>query len=241
MNLLPGSAVPHTADTPAMVSARRNVFSAGHFGRLTAAVAAAVGESAPRDTDGIVVDAGGGTGEYLSAVLDHLPDTCGLSIDVSKHAARWASRIHPRGSAIVADVWSHLPVADEAACAVLSVFAPKNAEEFARILSPEGALIVVTPTQQHLAQLIEPLELLRVDPSKRDRLTTKLNPQFERKSASVVEYTIELDRQEAVLVAAMGPAAAHASHDALSDRAGLLAELSPVTISVNIERFVLRS
>jgi len=240
VNLLGGGAHASTADTPAMVAARREFLAAGYFRPISEAVTTAARAATEPDAPGIVLDAGGGTGEYLSAILDALPERTGLVVDVSKHAARFAARAHPRGSAIVSDVWGQLPVHDSSVALITCIFAPRNAEEFARVLAPGGALIVVTPTGHHLRELVEPLGLLEVDPDKQDRLAEKLGPFFATRAREVLEYRFSLTRAHAVTAALMGPSAAHVSAADLTERAKRLADPVTVSTSVNVATFVAR-
>ncbi len=91
-----------------------------------------------------------------------------------------AARAHRRIGAVGCDAWRPLPVADAAAGLVLNVFAPRDGAELRRILRPDGALLLVTPAADHLAELIGPLGLLSVDERKPERLADKLGPYFER-------------------------------------------------------------
>jgi 23S rRNA (guanine745-N1)-methyltransferase len=50
-----------------------------------------------------------------------------------------------------------LPLADACADLMLDIFAPRNGAEFHRVLRPGGALLVVTPHPDHLAELVGPL------------------------------------------------------------------------------------
>ena len=52
------------------------------------------------------------------------------------------------------DAWTGLPVRDGSAAAVLSVFAPRNPSEAARVLSDGGVFVVVTPERGHLGELV---------------------------------------------------------------------------------------
>ena len=47
-----------------------------------------------------------------------------------------------RAAAVVADSWARLPVRDGVLDRVLVVFAPRNGPEIARVLRPEGRLVV---------------------------------------------------------------------------------------------------
>ena len=53
---------------------------------------------------------------------------------------------------------------------VLSVFSPRNAEEFARVLQPDGCVISVTPGSDHLDELRSAFGLLGVEDGKGRRL-----------------------------------------------------------------------
>ena len=172
LNLLPGDAGTGTGDNAAMVAARGTFLGAGHYDEIMDAVAAA---AVPR-IDGCCIELGAGTGHYLARVLDAAPHRTGLALDLSVHAARRAARAHPRMGAVVCDAWTALPVRSCVAAVVLSVFAPRNGPEIARVLRPGGALVVVTPTAAHLAELVNALGLISVDERKQQRLERPARP-----------------------------------------------------------------
>jgi len=224
VNLLPGRAKASTADTAEMVAARREFLGAGPYDPLIAAVVDAAVHAVDPEVPGLVVDAGGGTGEYLAAVLAGLPERRGVSLDISKLACRVAARLLPDAGVIVADVWRPWSLRDRSAAIVLDVFSPRNAAEFHRVLSREGALIVVTPTALHLNSLVSAMGLLTVDPNKEVRLAEKLGELFELVSETLVTAELSLTRSQALAAAQMGPSAAHASADELGTRAASLEE-----------------
>jgi 23S rRNA (guanine745-N1)-methyltransferase len=125
----------------------------------------------------------------------------GLALDVSKFAARRAARAHSRVGAVVCDVWRRLPVRTGSAALVLDVFAPRNGAEIARVLHPDGTLALVAPTDRHLAELVEVLGLLTVDPRKQEHLDVALGPHLELVRSEVREFSMTLD-QAAVTAAA---------------------------------------
>ncbi|MEU0543764.1 putative RNA methyltransferase [Nocardia sp. NPDC005978] len=183
-----------------------------------------------------VLEIGAGTGYYLAAVLDALPWLRGIALDVSKPAARRAARAHPRAAAILADAWRGLPVRDGSLAAVLSVFAPRNADEVARALAPGGRFIVVTPTPRHLTELIEPLDMVRVDAAKQDRLAESLGGRFELLDRTPVDYPMSLTHADIAAVVAMGPSAFHPA-DHRPARIAQLPNPAPVTASVTISTY----
>jgi 23S rRNA (guanine745-N1)-methyltransferase len=211
VSLLPGGARLGSADTADQVAARARFLAAGHFDPLAGAIATEAERALEHGPDGCLLDAGAGTGFYLSRVLERLPGRTGLALDLSKHALRRAARAHPRIGAVAANAWRTLPVRDAAAAVAMSVFAPRNGAELARVLAPGGALIVVTPTRRHLTELVEALGLLTVDERKRERLAAKLDPYFGDPRVSTLEWTLELSPEEALDAVAMGPSAVHAA------------------------------
>jgi 23S rRNA (guanine745-N1)-methyltransferase len=230
VNLLPGGTSTGTADTAEMVRCRAEFLAAGHYAPLASAIAS-------RARDGLVLDAGAGTGHYLAAVLDQAGGAFGLALDLSKYAARRAAKAHPRAMAAVADSWGRLPVADEAASLVLNVFAPRNGPEFHRVLRPDGTLLVVTPTGRHLAELVSRLDLLNVDAAKQDRLDAALAGWFEPLGAREVEFGLTLPEADVRNLVLMGPSAHHLSPEDLAERLAPLSFPVSATASCVVSAF----
>ncbi|MEO3775402.1 putative RNA methyltransferase [Micromonospora sp. B11E3] len=182
----------------------------------------------------LVVDAGAGTGRHLAAVLAALPDAVGLALDVSKPALRRAARAHPRAAAALADTWQRLPLADASTAVLLNVFAPRNGAEFRRVLHPAGALLVVTPAEDHLTELVDALGLLRVDPAKADRVAGSLGEHFDPVATTVLRSRLELTRPEVATLVGMGPSAWHAGPAVLAARIAALTEPVGVTLAVRL-------
>src|SRR6202035_873382 len=85
----------------------------------------------------------------------------GIGLDISRDAARRAA---PRWATLafaVADLWTEWPVQDAAIDLVISIFAPKNFPQAARVLRPAGWLAVVYPGTDHMAELSDRFGLLR--------------------------------------------------------------------------------
>ncbi|RKS74208.1 23S rRNA m(1)G-748 methyltransferase [Actinomadura pelletieri DSM 43383] len=226
-NLLPGNARPGTADTPEMVRARDEFLQAGHFTVPADRLAWNVSRVRPS----LVLDAGAGTGHYLSRALDRSPDTIGLALDISKHAARRAAKAHPRVGSVVADLWRPLPLRTGAADTVINVFAPRNAAEFHRVLRDDGLLFTVTPSPRHLATLVEPLGLLSVDKHKTERTDAALAGYFKLDSRQELETEAVLTHEEIVTLVGMGPSAHHVPPERLRERLERLSDPLPTPLS----------
>jgi 23S rRNA (guanine745-N1)-methyltransferase len=234
VTLLPPGHRPPSGDSAAMVADRVALLASGAYAGLTAALNAAV----RADGDpAALLDLGGGTGQHLAAVLAGLPTAVGVVLDSSPYAARRAARAHPRAMAVVADSWARLPVRDAAVDRVLVVFAPRNGPEIARVLSPGGRLVVVTPAADHLGELVGPLGLLRVDPDKAARLAGSLEPWLRRVRATAHREVLALDAAAVRTLVGMGPHARHLSPDGLAAAVALLAEPVAVTVAVDVTTY----
>lgn len=215
VNLL-GRAAPANADTADMVDARERFLGRGFYDPIAAALGRRLGRQHR------IVDAGGGSGFYLSRVLDAGTSSVGLLTDVSPAACRRAAKAHPRLGAVVADTWAGLPVRSSVADAVMCVFAPRNAAEFARVLRQGGLLAVVTPNPGHLASARAGLGLLGLEPDKLTKVQRTFAGMFEPIASERITAPLDLDADALRDLVDMGPNAFHGHADITS---GLSTEL----------------
>lgn len=222
VNLL-GRGAPANADTAGMLAAREQFLATGHYDGISAAVTHAVGGH------GRLLEVGAGTGHYLARALDAMPEALGIASDVSPAAARRAAKAHPRMAAVVADTWAGLPLAEAAVDALLCVFAPRNADEFARVLRPGGLLVVVVPGPDHLVELRRAHGLLDVGRDKLEGVREQLRGAFEISSTRSVHDEMKLDEAAATALVGMGPNAFHGAPDRVPAAA--------VTLQVSVASF----
>ncbi len=238
VNLLPGGP-PRNADTAAMVAARERFLSAGHYRPLLAGLCEAIDGLGLR-SDAVLIDAGAGPGWYLAGLLDQLlgqvPSARGLATDVSVAAVRRAARAHPRMGAVVADSWAGLPVRDGVADVVLSVFAPRNPADAARLLRPGGHLVVLAAEPDHLATLRDRLGLLGVEPAKHQRLLDSLPPTLTPTGSRRLTAHLTLTPAAVADLVAMGPNAFHHSENTTDDRPGSLDVDVEVAVRLTLAR-----
>ncbi|MDQ0075738.1 methyltransferase domain-containing protein [Arthrobacter oryzae] len=223
-NFLVGKGTVFEADTAAMVAARFDFLSRGHYQPLADTVAE-LATPALVGPEAAVLDAGTGTGHYLKRLLAAAPASA-IGLDISKFALRRAARMNPDAVNLVSDVWQPLPVKDDAVDVVTVVFAPRNAAEFARVLRPAGRLVVVTPRSGHLAEVAGKTGMLGIEPAKEERLAASLDAHFEQHSVRELDLALGLEPADVGNLALMGPAGHHLDRSALE---AIIAGLPPVT------------
>ena len=245
--------VPGRADTPEMVEARDAFLRAGHFRALTAALAeeareavsgggsaAAEGGSA---AGGVVIDSGRARATTSRRVLDALPGARGIAIDASPAALRRAARAHERAAAVGADAWKPLPFRDGIATIVLSVFAPRNASEIARVLAPPASGRARRRTPRRHAHHPPPPRAGRaarppsVPDDKEDRLDAQLAGDFELAERRTIEHAMFLTRDECAQLVRMGPSAWHVDERSVAERLATLPDPLTVTASMTLSRY----
>jgi 23S rRNA (guanine745-N1)-methyltransferase len=119
----------------------------------------------------------------------------------------------------------------------LNVFAPRNPAELARILAPDGVLVVAAPTTDHLAGLVAELGLLTVAPDKEQRVIDQLAPALRPSTQDICEFGLSLSRHDVLSLVGMGPSAWHIGLEALGERVAALPEPVRTTASVLVTGF----
>ncbi len=210
---LTNGAPPDNADTAPMLGARQRFLGSGVYEPIRAAIVRACG---PAHT---LLEVGAGTGWYLQGVLDARPGTIGLASDVSVVAAKHAARSGL--ASVVADTWAGLPVRSASIDTLMCIFAPRRADEFARLLSPTGHAVIAWPTPRHLASLRDKLGLLDVAADKGEQLAAQfLDAELQHTGHELVEFSTVCTAEQISDLVAMGPNAFH-SHSAPDEGADI--------------------
>ena len=181
-------------DTREMLEARRRWFAEGFYEPLRTRLIDLVGDA---DLSGrrpiVVAEAGCGEGYYIGGVSEAWPRAVCLGYDIAKDGARLAARRYPRVQFAVADTNKGLPWSAGVVDVLLDVFAPRNAAEFARVARPGGRLIVVVPTERHLAELRAVRPLLAIQPEKRQLVEAAMAADFKLESAELLTVPMRPD------------------------------------------------
>jgi len=141
----------HPGDTPEAVAARRRLNDLG----ITTPLLTAVTEILHPSQSDTVLDAGCGDG-FLLGTLAQQSGCEAHGLDISIPAINAAAKRFPHCEWIVGNADRFLPYADHSFSIVLSVTARMNAQEFRRVLRPNGRLLVAVPSPEDLIELRGP-------------------------------------------------------------------------------------
>lgn len=223
-------------DSKEMVTARSQFLDAGHYFGLAEKLADIVVGLA---TEGCsIVDAGCGEGYYLQHLARRLSsagftDTASVGFDISKWAVQVAAR-RTQATWLVASN-RNIPLCDQSADVLLSLFGFPVYNSFSRILKNGGKLILASAGPRHLIELRE-IIYPSVNVSESSELSQAREAGFTSLDSSSVQYLIPaLTQSEIAQLLSMTPHLFRASRDG-REKAELLESLS---LSVDVEFHVL--
>ena len=242
VTLAGGAGLRYSGDDAKMIAAREEFLSGGHYAPFVEAVTGNVQDvlddaGVAEEANPAILEIGAGTGYYLAHTLDGVDGARGVGIDVSVPAAKHLAKCHPRVGAVVADAWARLPIRDNSIDAITVIFAPRNAEEFARVLKPGGQVVVLTAATGHLGELRQPLGIIDVERGKVERMIAQaeghLVPVGE---PELVEFPMMLDQDAIAAQIGMSPSARHINPDVLAERIAALPSQMEVTARAYVTR-----
>lgn len=142
---------PVAGDSSEAIDARARLLAAG-IGRTILDRFVERAASLVLDERALVVELGSGAGDALGT-LAALRAISGVGIDLSTAAASQAARRFPALTWVVANADRRLPVVNRSASLLLSMHARRNPVESARVLSPNGHLLLGVPAADDLIEL----------------------------------------------------------------------------------------
>jgi 23S rRNA (guanine745-N1)-methyltransferase len=139
-------------DSQEMIAARNRFLERGYYLPLAQSLA----ENSRLNNAVSLLDAGCGEGYYLRQLEQQFPQTVwkGVGLDISKPAIDSAAKFDKGFQYLVASN-AHIPLLDNSVDVVWCVFGFANFDEFRRVLTPGGRLIMADPGPEHLIELRE--------------------------------------------------------------------------------------
>ncbi len=154
--LLPGhKGAGSSGDSAEMLQSRREFLNKGYYEAFSDSLNNMVSRHLHYDKAFNILDAGCGEGYYIYRLKKDLEsrfcmDGIGIyGIDVSKPAVHYASGRDKAISLAVASTY-HIPIINNSLDCILCIFAPRDENEFRRVLKRSGKLIVAAPGPRHL-------------------------------------------------------------------------------------------
>lgn len=186
-------------DNQMMISARREFLELGFYDPLIESIKTLITDNLSFKSKNITAfDAGCGEGYYSEKALNNLP---GLKpkiwgTDISKYAIKNAAKKYKNNFYFVSSIYN-LPIAETSTDLILSIFSPIMPEEFNRIISKQGYVIVVSPASGHLREIAE----LIYDTFKPHTTTVveKMTSLFKHDTTKRTTFKIDLENAEAIL------------------------------------------
>ena len=141
---------------------RQQILEAGFYQAILDAVSNLLASSKTTTT---ILDIGCGEGFYSRKLQESHSEKTFYAFDISKDSVQIAAKSEPNWAVnwFVGDL-ARLPIKDASMDILLDIFSPANYGEFRRVLSKDGILIKVIPTENHLKEIRQKVQ---------DQLTNK--------------------------------------------------------------------
>ncbi|HEX0348673.1 TPA: methyltransferase domain-containing protein [Streptococcus pneumoniae] len=130
---------------------RQQILEAGFYQAILDAVSDLLVSSKTTTT---ILDIGCGEGFYSRKLQESHSEKTFYAFDISKDSVQIAAKSEPNWAVnwFVGDL-ARLPIKDANMDILLDIFSPANYGEFRRVLSKDGILIKVIPTENHLKEI----------------------------------------------------------------------------------------
>ena len=130
---------------------RQQILEAGFYRAILDSVSDLLANS---ETSTTVLDIGCGEGFYSRKLQEDHSEKTFYAFDISKDSVQIAAKSEPNWAVnwFVGDL-ARLPIKDASMDILLDIFSPANYGEFRRVLSKDGILIKVIPTENHLKEI----------------------------------------------------------------------------------------
>ena len=141
---------------------RQQILEAGFYQAILENISDLLANS---ETSTTVLDVGCGEGFYSRKLQESHSEKTFYAFDISKDSVQIAAKSEPNWAVnwFVGDL-ARLPIKDASMDILLDIFSPANYGEFRRVLSKDGILIKVIPTENHLKEIRQKVQ---------DQLTNK--------------------------------------------------------------------
>ena len=207
---------------------RQQILEAGFYQAILDAVSDLLASS---KTTKIILDIGCGEGFYSRKLQERHPDKTLYAFDISKDSVQIAAKSEPNWAVnwFVGDL-ARLPIKDASMDILLDIFSPANYGEFRRVLSKDGILIKVIPTENHLKEIRQRVQnqLTNKDYSNQD-IKNHFQEHFTILSSQTVSLTKPITADQLQALLSMTPLLFHVDQTKID-----WSQLTEITIEAEI-------
>ena len=183
------------------------------------------------ETAKTILDIGCGEGFYSRKLQEIHSDKTFYAFDISKDSVQIAAKSEPNWAVnwFVGDL-ARLPIKDASMDILLDIFSPANYGEFRRVLSKDGILIKVIPTENHLKEIRQMVQnqLTKKDYSNQD-IKEHFQEHFSIQSIQIASLTKHITAEQRQALLAMTPLLFHVDHTKID-----WSQLTEITIEAEI-------
>ena len=178
-----------------------------------------------------VLDIGCGEGFYSRKLQESHSDKTFYAFDISKDSVQIAAKSEPNWAVnwFVGDL-ARLPIKDASMDILLDIFSPANYGEFRRVLSKDGILIKVIPTENHLKEIRQKVQdqLTKQDYSNQD-IKNHFQEHFTILSSQTASLTKPITAEQLQALLSMTPLLFHVDQSKID-----WSDLTEITIEAEI-------
>ena len=178
-----------------------------------------------------VLDIGCGEGFYSRKLQESHSEKTFYAFDISKDSVQIAAKSEPNWAVnwFVGDL-ARLPIKDASMDILLDIFSPANYGEFRRVLSKDGILIKVIPTENHLKEIRQKVQdqLTNKDYSNQD-IKNHFQDYFTILSSQTASLTKPITAEQLQALLSMTPLLFHVNQSKID-----WSQLTEITIEAEI-------
>ena len=207
---------------------RQQILEAGFYQAILEAVSDLLSNSKNAKT---ILDIGCGEGFYSRKLQEVHPDKTFYAFDISKDSVQIAAKSEPNWAVnwFVGDL-ARLPIKDACMDILLDIFSPANYGEFRRVLSKDGILIKVIPTENHLKEIRQTVQeqLTKKDYSNQD-IKEHFQEYFSIQASQIASLTKSITAEQRQALLSMTPLLFHVDQTKID-----WSQLTEITIEAEI-------
>ena len=207
---------------------RQQILEAGFYQTILEGISDILATKSSAKT---VLDIGCGEGFYSRKLQESHSDKTFYAFDISKDSVQIAAKSETNWAVnwFVGDL-ARLPIKDASMDILLDIFSPANYGEFRRVLSQNGILIKVIPTENHLKEIRKTIQeqLTKKDYSNQD-IKEHFQEHFRIQSSKIASLTKSITAEQRQAVLSMTPLLYHVDQSKID-----WSQLTEITIEAEI-------